>query len=175
MFSWIYGIGFSFLASKLFGYLTKMNIQVVHALPGRVRLQCSRWKDINVAGALERRVGAHPLVRKVQASPVTGTLLIEFTGTQLAPAQFEGVIKTAAEASADGFKVKEADLLVSMKRVLKKADQTVKAQSLGKVDIRTLIIFYLAWKGIRAFGTNNGEAERQLLWAFRFLNGEGGR
>lgn len=175
MISWIYGSGISYLVSKLLNNQMKVNIQVVHVLPGRLRLQCHRWKDEKVVVILEQQLAKHKLIKHVKASGITGSLLIEFVQDYLSEVQLEQILAEATSATVSGFVQKEADLLKQMKRIVNRADQVLKVKSLGKADLRTLIICYLIVKGVIAFRNNSDEAGRQLLWAYRFINGEGGR
>lgn len=60
------------------------DIQVVHALPGRVRLKLQQLKNnIAYAGPLQRRLLEVPGVTHLEANPKTGSLLIHYDPTVL--------------------------------------------------------------------------------------------
>lgn len=51
--------------------LTNQKVQVVHAGIGRVRLQCDKWKNKPTAKNLEAALSGLPIIREVEASPIT--------------------------------------------------------------------------------------------------------
>jgi hypothetical protein len=57
--------------------MTIEGIQVVHALPGRVRLKVAKVKgDPEFARKAQEKFAAVPGIQKVEANPITGSLLI---------------------------------------------------------------------------------------------------
>jgi hypothetical protein len=52
-------------------------VQLIHSIPGRIRVHISEWGNCEVDG-LERRVRALPGIRAVVANPVTQNVLIRF-------------------------------------------------------------------------------------------------
>lgn len=171
--SWILGSVLSFGVSKLLSKQTTLNISVKHAIPGRIRLQCERWKDQEIVEVLEEIMSKHPLIRDCTASSITGSLLLEFKKEYLTESEFNQVLKRATSATVKGFSTKEADALKVMKKVVNKVDGTIKSKSLGVIDLKSLIILSLVVKGVLALKNNPEESGRQLIWAYRFLAGEG--
>src|SRR5437764_4798692 len=51
--------------------------RLLHALPGRIRVHLPQWRGDGQRG-IERRLRALPGVRSVQATPLTGNVLIRF-------------------------------------------------------------------------------------------------
>src|SRR5690348_2627702 len=51
--------------------------QIIHALPGRIRVHLSRWSGLG-ASALETHICQIQGVRQVQATTATGNVLISF-------------------------------------------------------------------------------------------------
>ena len=45
MMSTLVGIGASIIAPKLMSQFRDQKVKVVHAMPGRLRLQCDSWKN----------------------------------------------------------------------------------------------------------------------------------
>ena len=62
MMSTFVGIGASIITPKLMSQFRDQKIKVVHAIPGRLRLQCDSWKTDIVAKALSTHVEKHPLI-----------------------------------------------------------------------------------------------------------------
>jgi hypothetical protein len=59
--------------------MTAEGIQVVHALPGRVRLKVAGVKgNPGLAGKVRKKLAAVPGIRQVEANPVTGNVLIHY-------------------------------------------------------------------------------------------------
>lgn len=173
MTSWIIGSTLSYLASKFLAGQTSLNINIKHAMPGRVRLQCDRWKDSNVTSVLAAHLRAHPLVSECTVSSITGSLLLILNKEYLSEKEFDHILKTATSASVEGFTLKEADTIRLMKKAVQSVNRAVKAKTLGTVDLKSVIVVTLVGKGVLAMRTNPAECGRNLLLAYRLLDGEG--
>jgi hypothetical protein len=65
------------------------SMEILHALPGRVRLRVAGLKrDPALAQVLEGRIAGYPAIRHVEASPVTGNVLIRFDPAAGPPVEF---------------------------------------------------------------------------------------
>jgi len=65
------------------------SIEILHALPGRVRLSVTGLRhDPALAQELEGLIAEYPVVRRVEASPVTGNVLIRFDPAAGPPVEF---------------------------------------------------------------------------------------
>ena len=50
----------SLVTPKIMSQFRDQKIKVVHAMPGRLRIQCDSWKDDTVAKALSKNVEKYP-------------------------------------------------------------------------------------------------------------------
>ena len=75
--STLMGIGTSLVTPKVMSQFRDQKVKVVHAMPGRLRIQCDSWKDDIVANALSKNGEKFPLVLSSEASPITGSLTID--------------------------------------------------------------------------------------------------
>jgi len=86
-------------------------IKVVHALPGRVRLKLAQVKgDLELARKAQEKFAAVPGIQKVEANPVTGSLLVLY---DLATPLAAETLEPLAEIFAEFFPEIEALSLVS--------------------------------------------------------------
>ncbi len=172
----IFGSAVAGLGSRLLSGSSQLKIFVVHAIPGRLRLRCQAWKNTQVAEMLERVFANESLVKAVTASPITGSLLLEFHQPHLTQEQFDQMMNSALEASVEGFKVKEADLMGLMRKGINKTDHLIRTRTFGIVDSSSLISLALIISGFAGvIGNNQGSGYRNLLWAYRMIRGEEAR
>jgi hypothetical protein len=75
-------------------------VNIVHAIPGRIRLQCNQWKNDKVSHSLELKFREHSLVDRVSVSPITGTLLLELKVKYLTKVQFNQLVQHAVDAAS---------------------------------------------------------------------------
>jgi hypothetical protein len=74
-------------------------VNVSHAIPGRVRLQSNQWRNDKVAKSLETELKKHHLVERVDASPITGSLLIELNEPYLTKKQFQQLMQQVVDSA----------------------------------------------------------------------------
>lgn len=68
--------------------LGKYEIKLVHFIPGRIRLQSPRWKmNETLIEKLVKELQTQHLVFSVQATPVTGSLIITYDAAYLSTIQ----------------------------------------------------------------------------------------
>jgi hypothetical protein len=64
--------------------MSVQGIEIVHALPGRVRVKIARLKgDPALAGESQKKLGGVPGIQEIEANPVTGSVLIHYDKKQL--------------------------------------------------------------------------------------------
>lgn len=154
---------------KLMKGLQDQKVNVRHASPGRVRLQCDKWKNKVTADNLVSVFEAVTIVSKVETSPITGSLLLEFRSETLTAEQFDEIVKTAVETSINTY----AELPSSLKSVMKKSvntiDHTLKKQSGGNIDFESGMSVFLIINGIMRFTTNPVFASTLFYWAYSLI------
>jgi len=162
----------SLIGNSLLSRLSTLNVNVIHAMPGRVRLQCNTWKNENVAAILAEFMKRHPLVKEASCSPITGSMVISFKELYLTNQQFQEVIETAVKATGKAVTAKKSETTNKMIKVMGRLNRQVKISTKGLLDIPALIILALTINGIRGFNTNRTNSVKELLWAYRMLRGE---
>jgi hypothetical protein len=80
-------------------YLIPQKVNVVHAIPGRLRLQCNRWKNRKISKSLQIKFTEHPLVDRASTSPITGSLLLELNVDRLSKDQFKRLVQFGVDAA----------------------------------------------------------------------------
>lgn len=134
------------------------NIEILHAIPGRVRLRVGGLKrDPGSAREIQDRIADHPGVRQVEANPVTGSVVIHFdpaAGTpgeflrQVVPehvaAEWEAAPAQAFDGSPRGFA--PAGRIAGLFR---QVDRRVEATT-GGLDLKVLLPVALFLFGMRA-------------------------
>ncbi|KGX91061.1 hypothetical protein N781_04945 [Pontibacillus halophilus JSM 076056 = DSM 19796] len=168
------GLGASFAIPSLMKRLKDQKVQVLHAMPGRVRLQSDHWKDDHIAVALEEQFSTISIVKNVRASGTTGSLLIEFTTPHLTSQQFDEVVQLAVDTSTRAYRHVDASLTKSMRHGVDSLDQLIKKQTGAKTDLDSLIVLGLLVKGTTGFATNPAFASSLLYWAYTILKREDG-
>lgn len=163
------GFGATLLAPKLMSGLTDQKVQVIHASPGRVRLQCDKWKNGPTARNLNAVFTSVPIVKTVQASPVTGSLLLEFHVPTLTEEQFDLLVKTAVETSVSTFQELPSSLDRILYHSVDTADVTLKKQSGGHVDLDALLSVGLIIGGIHTLVINPAFGSSMLYWAYSLI------
>ncbi|RBW68760.1 HMA2 domain-containing protein [Bacillus taeanensis] len=174
MLSSFLGLGASFAAAKLMKNIQHHNVQVLHAMPGRVRLQCDRWKDAEITKALEEALEAKNIVRAVRANPVTGTLVLEFKVQHLSAEEFDELIQHAVQTTTETYGQIDSKVTKTMRGAVNRVDENIKKQTAGTVDIDALLILLLVGKGISGFKGNPAFSSSLLYWAYNLLQKERG-
>ncbi len=173
MFNTLLGIGLSLAGPKMLSKIQDQKVQVVHALPGRVRLQCSRWKNAKTAKNLESVFKQVPLISKVEASPITGSLLLEFHVSTLTQEQFDSIVQQAVQTSVATYPELQSDLMVILKNVINTIDYTMRKQSGGRLDIDALLSVVLIINGILRMPANPAFSSSLLYWAYTIITNKG--
>ncbi len=166
----ILGIGASLLAPKLMAGVQNQKVQVLHASPGRVRLQCDRWKNEQTARNLKSMFQKFPIVKGVDASPITGSLVLVFHTKTLTPEQFDSIVKSAVETSVATYPELQADLMNVLTSLMRTVDTTVKKQSGGRMDIDSLLSVTLIISGLLKYSTSPTFATSLLYWAYSIID-----
>ncbi|OEH85238.1 hypothetical protein BHU72_06440 [Desulfuribacillus stibiiarsenatis] len=176
MFQMLCGTLLTAVGTNALSNFSNIKVNVVHASPGRLRLQSPTWKNKQVADKLVETFGKHPLVMKVTASHITGSLLLEFHQPHITQEQFNSLMDSAVVGSVKGFKAKEADVMKVMRKTINHVDHFIKSKTLGISDIASIIVITLIVSSVVSIrGNNPGAGYRNLLWAYRMIKGEEAR
>ncbi|MCP3028732.1 HMA2 domain-containing protein [Halobacillus sp. A5] len=167
------GLGASFAIPGIMKRLKDQKVQVLHAMPGRVRLQSDHWKEEKIAEALELQMGQVSLVSRVKASGITGSLLLEFTTDHLTSEQFDALVQLAVDTSISTYPHIESKVKSSLRKSVDSFDDLIKKQTGGKTDAESLLILTLLFKGATGFGTNPAFASSLLYWAYTLIKKDG--
>lgn len=170
MFNTILGVGAYFLAPKLLTQVQEQKVNVIHASPGRVRLKCSRWKNSETAKNLTAVFSSIPIIKDVEASPITGSLLLTFYTETLTQEQFDDIVKNAVETSIATYPELRSDLMNILKNVINTIDMTFKKQTGAKADLDSLLSVVLIVNGLLGFSVNPVFSSTLLYWAYSIIN-----
>ncbi|MCD8509886.1 MAG: hypothetical protein LRY73_08480 [Bacillus sp. (in: Bacteria)] len=128
MFSSLFGLGASLIVPKILSYFGDHKIQVIHAMPGRVRIQCDRWKDKVVAVNIEKALANDAIVTKAVASPISGSLLLEFNVPHLTQEQFDKILLQAVESAVAAYPQLESQIMDKMRQTVQTVDGQIKKE-----------------------------------------------
>ncbi|WP_027954573.1 HMA2 domain-containing protein [Halobacillus kuroshimensis] len=167
------GLGASLAAPEIMKRMKDQKVQVLHAMPGRVRLQSDHWKNETTAAALEEVFTEIPIVQHVEASGITGSLLILFNSSTLTSEQFDALIQLAVDTSTSTYPYIESKMKSSFRKGMNSLNNAVKKQTGGKTDAESLLVLWLLYKGTTGFGGNPAFASSLLYWAYTLIQKDG--
>lgn len=163
------GFGATLLAPSLMKRMTDQKVTVLHASPGRVRLHCEKWKNGPTARNLETGFGSVPLVKRVSASAITGSLLLEFTNQTLIQEQFDDIVQYAVEISAATYPELPSSLENVLKNSVSTVDHTLKKQSAGNLDLDSILSVVLLFGGMSRIMINPAFGASMLYWSYSLI------
>lgn len=169
MLNTLIGLGASYGASKLVGALKNQKVNVLHAAPGRVRLQCDRWKNKETAAYLEAAFRGLPIVEQATASEITGSLLIVFKVQSLTAKQFDEIVRHAVKISEAALPDVKSDTMKLLELVTSVVDKSIKVQSGGRTDLDSLLVLGFILSGTSVLGKNPSRAASLLLGAYNII------
>ncbi|MDQ0257283.1 hypothetical protein J2S74_004741 [Evansella vedderi] len=169
MISSLFGLGASIFGPKVFSFFNDQNIHVIHAMPGRIRLQCDRWKDKVVAQSLEKNLSDDALVKRVKATPVSGSLLLEFNVPHLTQEQFDKVLVQAVEAAVSAYPQMESQIMDKMRKTVQVVDGQIKKRTSALADLDSILVLLMLGKGISGFSKNPSFSSSLLFWAYNII------
>lgn len=172
MMSSLIGIGTSIFAPKLLSQIKDQKIQILHAMPGRIRLQCNQWKNQEIATSLETSFKKIPIVKHVNSSPLTGSLLLEFHVQHIEPKDFDQLMQYAVNVSVSTYPYIESKLMKTMRGTVNSFDGLIKKRSSGKIDIDSLLLLLMLGKGVSGFKNNPAFSSSLLFWAYSLIKNE---
>jgi hypothetical protein len=167
------GLGASFLAPKIMGQFQDQKVKVVHALPGRLRLQCDSWKHKVVADMLNAQVKQHPLILTAKASEITGSLLLQFVVSHISQEELDEIITTIVNIASEAILQKESQLMNGMKNTLGFVDRGIKKQTKGLADFDSLFVLFLLGKGVQSFSSAPAFSASLLYWSYSIIKRKG--
>ena len=173
MMSTFIGIGASIITPKLMSQFRDQKIKVVHAMPGRLRLQCDSWKNDIVANALSNLVEKHHLLISSKASPITGSLTLEFVAPYINQQELDELMQFIVQTASEALLLTDATLMKGMQNTLGFIDQGIKKQTNGFADFDSLFALFLIGKGIHMFGSTPAFSSSLLYWAYTIIKGKG--
>ena len=173
MMSTFVGIGASIITPKLMSQFRDQKVKVVHAMPGRLRLQCDSWKNDIVAKALSTHVEEHPLLLSSKASPITGSLTLEFIAPHISQQELDELMLFIVQTASDALLYTDATLMKGMQNTLGFIDQGIKKQTNGFADFDSLFALFLLGKGIQMLGSTPTFASSLFYWAYTIVKGKG--
>jgi hypothetical protein len=172
MISSLIGLGASIFAPKLLSQLKDQKIQILHAMPGRIRLQCDQWKNQEIATSLENSFKKIPIVKHVTSSPLTGSLLLQFNVQHIEPNDFDQLMQHAVNVSVSTYPYIESKLMKTMRGTVSSFDGLIKKRTSGKVDIDSLLLLLMLGKGVSGFKSNPAFSSSLLFWAYSLIKNE---
>jgi hypothetical protein len=169
MISSLLGIGTTFIAPKLLSQLKDQKIKILHAMPGRIRLQCNQWKNEEVAQSLEDSFKKIQIVSKANASPKTGSLLLEFHVMHLKPDDFDQLMQHAVNTAVSTYPNIDSRLMKTVKGTVNSFDGLVKKRTSGNIDVDSLLLLLMLGKGITGYKNNPAFSSSLLFWAYSLI------
>lgn len=173
MMNTLVGFGATLFAPRLLQGVQEQKVNVLHASPGRLRLQCDKWKNNIAARLMEERFRSIPLIKNASASSVTGSLLLEFKVPTLTQEQFDAIVQTAVDASVAAYNEMPGNLSKVLNRSLDTVDVTLKKQSGGNLDVDGVLSVLLLFGGITTFPANPAFASSMLYWSYSIIRRQG--
>ena len=163
----------SLIGNFVLNKLSTLNVNVVHAMPGRVRLQSNAWKNEHVSAVLVDALQQHPLIAEAGCSPVTGSVVIHFKEARLTNTQFQDVVEASVQATRKAVVAKRSETTRLMAGTVSGVNRKIKERTNGLLDLPAVIVLVLLLQAVQSYGTNKSGAVRELMWAYRLLREEG--
>lgn len=169
----VIGLGVSFIAPKIMSQFRDQKIKVVHAMPGRLRIQCDSWKHRIIAHALTEEVKKHPLILTSEASELTGSLLLQFVVPHINQEELDELMSYIVQIATNAILNKDATLMNGMTNTLGFIDKGIKKQTNGFADFDSLFVLFLLGKGIQTFGSAPAFSASLLYWSYNIIKDKG--
>jgi hypothetical protein len=169
LWSTLLGLGAYIIAPKLLGKLREQKIQVIHAAPGRLRLQNQRWKNEQTAVYIEKALTGHPLIETCRVSPITGSLVLEFANPYLQQAELDEIFQLVTDVTIESFAVTNDKLMNTVRGSFERINGNVKKTTNGYASVDSLLLVYFVFQGIRSFPANPAFASSLFYWAYTVL------
>jgi hypothetical protein len=171
--STIVGIGASLIAPKVMSQFRDQKVKVLHAMPGRLRLQCDSWKNNIVANALKNNLEKYPLILTSEASHITGSLTLKFVVPHISQQELDEIMQIIVQTASEALLYTDATLMREMKKTLSLVDKGIKKQTNGFADFDSLFVLFLLGKGIHAFSNAPAFSASLFYWAYTIIKGKG--
>lgn len=148
-------------------------IKILHAMPGRLRIQCDNWKNEIVANAINNNVINSPLIQSCQASSVTGSLTINFVVPHISQQELDELMEFIVQVASDALLSTDAKIMKGMQKTLETVDIGIKKQTNGFADFDSLFVLFLLGKGIHAFSNAPAFSASLFYWAYSIIKQKG--
>lgn len=166
----LYGIGATFLAPKVFSYFNDHKIEIVHAMPGRLRIRSDKWKNEIVTKNLQTSFYDLPLIKSANANPLSGSLLLTFNSEYISQQDFDHLMQYAVEVATFSHATMPAKAINVMEEAVLTADRQIKKKTAATMDVDSVLILFLLVKGLTNFSKNPTFSSTLLYWAYSILN-----
>jgi hypothetical protein len=129
-------------------------LRIVSHFPGRLRVRAKRFRDTELAHGVAAKLRDEDGVRSVEATPFTGSLLVEYEARQV---QLPWLVQLIVKLGGlDGLEVDHDGRPVppqgpAIKYALEKWNTAMVEASRGRVDARTAVPATLAGLGVLRF------------------------
>jgi hypothetical protein len=167
------GIGASLFAPKIMSQFRDQKVKVIHAMPGRLRIQCDNWKNDIVAKTLDEKVQSHPLILTSKTSPITGSLTLEFVVPHINQEELDDLLQFIVQTASDALLYTDATLMRGMQKTLDTVDIGIKKQTNGFADFDSLFVLFLLGKGIHGFSNAPAFSANLFYWAYTIVKRRG--
>lgn len=171
--STIIGLGASLIAPKVMSQFRDQKVKVLHAMPGRLRLQCDSWKNEIVAKALSDEIVKSPLIISSQASHITGSLTLHFGVPHISQQELDEILQFVVQIASNALLHTDAVLMRGMQKTLGIVDIGIKKQTNGFADFDSLFVLFLLGKGIHAFSNTPAFSASLFYWAYSIIKQKG--
>lgn len=144
-------------------------IKILHAMPGRLRLQCDSWKSEIVAKALEDKLLNNPLIKSTKSSHIMGSLTLQFVVPHISQQELDELMQTIVQVASDALLETDATIMKGMQKTLQVVDVGIKKQTNGFADFDSLFVMFLLGKGIHAFSNAPAFSASLFYWAYSII------
>ncbi|PGC84351.1 HMA2 domain-containing protein [Bacillus toyonensis] len=173
MISTMIGIGMSLFTPKIMAQFRDQKIKVMHAMPGRLRIQCDSWKNPVIASILNEKIEKHPLILTAKVSSITGSCTVEFIVPHISQQELDDTLHFIVQIASDAMLYTDATLMRGMKKTIKMVDVGIKRQTSGFADFDSLFVVFLLGKAIHSFSSTPTFSASLFYWAYSILKRKG--
>jgi hypothetical protein len=156
---------------------TDARLRIVSHFPGRLRVRAKRFRDAALAGDIAVKLREEAGVRSVEATPFTGSVLVEYDAREVQlPWLVQLIVKLGGldglEVDHDGRPVRPQG--PAIKHALERWNGAMMEVSRGHIDAKTAVPGTLAALGVLRFALGNRRLPEWydlLFWSFvTFMN-----
>ncbi|MCH4891062.1 hypothetical protein EZV73_26020 [Acidaminobacter sp. JC074] len=142
-------------------------IEVVHAIKGRIRLRSSYLKNEEIVQGLLSQLTKISGIDLVKPSLITGSLLIDYDGDQIDQDLLVGALYRLIGIESNLEQMKKSKVLKEIQNVNDSVNYAMLDKTKGMIDLRTLLpLSFIGMAGykIMTSGTITSPSAVTLLW-----------